>query len=246
MNELSEKDLSLIQKYLGDALSPSDKSMFEEKIKQPAFNKELLFQAQLVDSLEEIDNATVRQELAELKGKSKEKATTSNFSNLIKIIGVAAILALAWIAYQSMQHSSPSPTQLAESYGYVYPPSEIQRGQADSTNSISEAMKAYADKNYAHATTLFNKSQTKSEQAYMYLANCYIQTKKYNKAEKVLKNLVLSEDVELKQNAEWYLTICHLAQSDLNNTNAQLGKIIENKNHLFFENARRLQKDINS
>jgi len=246
MKQLSDKDQELIQKYLGDTLTPSDRPLFENRIKDAAFNKELLFQAQLVDQLEELDKAAIRKTLKEHDAAtSSTKTNQPKINNLIKIILFAAFLALCWIGYQSMQHNqSPKDIQqLAATHNYVYPPSEIQRGTT-ATEGYTTALKAYADKKYAEAASLFNLVEPKTETIYMYLANCYMQEKRYDKAEKIFQNLILSEDQAIKQNAEWYLAISALAQGNKELTKNRLNAIIAVKDHLFGEKARSIIKEL--
>ncbi len=96
---LSDKQLSLIEKYLDKDLSTAEQIEFEENLKDPEFKDQLLFQSKLLDKLETstADSALLSKDITMTKPQA-------NLQSLILRLVIAVLLIIA-IVYAMIRYS---------------------------------------------------------------------------------------------------------------------------------------------
>jgi len=243
MNQVSDKDQILIQKYLADSLTTDELELFESRLSDDSFNKELMLQAKLLDSLDAIDKELVIEEITANTPKINTNRPKAK-SKLIWVIGLIIIATVAWLAYLQLPTQPVTMAHLVEKYDTPYPPAAVERGASTKQNKfITEAMAAYVNQDYELALENFGKIAGRAKFADFYIVTCFIKTRRYQKAIDML--VVLGHDIDPKvmQNSDWYRAIAYLGLENKPAATEQLNKIVSNKKHLFYSKAKKLLRE---
>lgn len=244
---LTTQQLELIQKYLGDKLSASDEVAFKQFLSLPEFRKELAFQANHIDALEEVDNLLAKESLSSL-AKGRQSLSGSKKSKLpFLLLLIPLLLAIYYIYSLSSEVSGEQSTnysQMAEANAVVYPPREVIRGAEIETGSEKweEAMDFYSRRDYLSALNSFLLVKPMDELTGLYIANCNIQLKNYEAAIKGLEPLSRSADNEIRQNSEYYLLISQIGKGNSESALSSCDRILERTDHIFYDRVLRLRE----
>lgn len=244
---LSEQSYELIQKYLSKTLTDKEQSTFDEELKNSSFQKELLYQAKLVDTLEEADHKQLKERLLANSPKVKiESPQPSMFSLGIRIATIGLILLGLSYAYKKFVTPTNHHEELIAMYDSPYPPVNLQRGNSGEglTELFQKAMPLYANEDYQGALVAFESLNQKDEQVELYKSNCLIQMESYDKAKNILEKLAQSSDQQIKENAEWYLAVSEMGAGNIPGTKKLLEKIVINPEHIFYTKAKELIKSL--
>lgn len=248
--KLTEQDFDLIQRHLSDTLDEKSKMTFDSKIKNEAFQAELIRQAQMIDALAEVDYLDVKAELSGLDASAGATAMEPKKSSMKWpwiLLALAGLLALAWVGYNQGQASKTNPMQfaeLAEKHNVVYPPILVERGTSTEVDpAMLECMKSYANEDWQGALEKLKLMQPMTSKIRLYISNCHIQLGDYNKALIELEAFS-SNDPELSHNQEWYKVISYLGKKDRVTAKALLENIVSNPDHLFFSKAKQLLTEL--
>jgi len=228
---ISERDYELIQRHLSDTHTEASKTEFQSKLGDEAFEKELLYQAQMIDVLGEVDYLSVKEELEKTATAptSTEAAKVSKKNPLmwLLILGMLAGLFLAGLKI-GKKAKQDNYMELAEAYHVAYPVAQIERGANDGQNEVvTEGMKAYANNNWQLALDAFEKINPQTDKIRLYKSNCLIELGNYQKASDVLAGIT-TMDLEITENQQYYQAICAVGTNEKASAISLLSKIFPN------------------
>lgn len=249
--KITEKQQELIQKYLSGELKGDDEVLFEQYKDMPEFKIELLFQAQVLDSLVQVDEDWIREELIKNETPRSNTKSSSN-SNGMKIkmvlmLGVILLLVTAFWYLTNVKSDISEGSNYRDVIAMNNVPYPLQKNSRGAVNpmEVSKAMRAYANGNYSEALALFNTITEPSEEEALYIASCHIQLEQFSDAQTILSPLVNSQKIDIKHNAEWYLIISQFGNDLPVDAMSGLQKISTNSNHLFFERSKNMLSTLN-
>lgn len=245
---LSDKDISLITKHLKGELSAIEKDSFDTRLRSESFRKELLNRAELIDSLNAIDEEIIKEGFKKL---NTTALPVPSKSSSIKTIGLIIFAALAllvslWFAKSMTSNSEIQYAQLVDTYQSIYPPQDIGRGQNGELppEGLGMAMKEYVEGNYKIALTSFEAINPRTNNLKLYMANCLIGLNDFKSAKTMLGSMEQDLDPKVNQNKDWYLIICELGLENKSRVNSLLDQIKNSPNHIFKDKAKGLSQDI--
>ena len=239
---LNERQQALIEKYLDNKLSDIQEKDFEVELKNEGFRKQLLFQAQMVDSHRAIEKEKLLKQLESFAQANKKDSKSK--LNLGLLIGIILLSLLSYALIYNLKPDNHAKELYAQ-YFIELPANVNQRGG----NVINEedyiiAMQSYIEGDYNKAKQGLEPIAPINNKAKLYLAICYMHTNNFIKARETLKSLKDSEDINILENAEWYLSLVSVKEGNFNKSKEELQVILLNKNHLFFDKAEELMSDL--
>ncbi|GAA0188305.1 hypothetical protein GCM10009122_46250 [Fulvivirga kasyanovii] len=220
-----ETHRALIDKYLTDSLTESEKDSFDLLLKDPEFKEAVLYEKRVVAAIKASANAKLK---AHLKGISSNTPITENSNtNYIKKLwlSAASVLIIASIGYFFYTSNQPISNQFEEFYE-LYPAVTIQRGEGDEVN---KALQLYSEEKYQEAANeLTSLASADQPTYYLYLGNCYLQLGQSQNAIAAFETLIeVSNDSILTQHSQWYLALAYLQSNEPESLKALLHKIID-------------------
>lgn len=245
MEKLSDSDLALIEAYIDRDISDEQQEVFQERMANcEAFRREVILQEAVVKSLYKEKRNAIKEELKkwtnqpEVKKRSKKQKKTP----IIRIcIGVAASL-FAAISLFFMQNQHNAGHLYAGHY-INYPSEVVARG--DANVSYKTAVNFYALDDFSKAEKEFELLLEEEDNASyrLYLANCYMKTEKWDKAEKSLLQIV-SSGTELVHEAKWFLSLVYIKENDLKKSKKLLEEVSAD-HKVYSSSANDLLKELN-
>ncbi len=226
-----EKENMIIIKYLDGNLDEAEKITFNQLIKNSEeFRKELENMEVIIASLKVSDRIRRFKEAKDFFQELDQKNYKS--SNIRKsraywTIGAAATIAFVLIAYLFLIPSDKStqPKELYAQYFEVFPLSESLRKSQDLPLGLS----AYKGGDYEKVIFYLDKPHTTDVldvPVSIYLANAFLITSRYEKAEDRLSQALLDTTDPLhKHYLHWYLGLTQLALGKTGEANKTLAKI---------------------
>ncbi|UII34863.1 hypothetical protein LVD17_13710 [Fulvivirga ulvae] len=215
----------LIDKYLTNSLTESEKGSFILLLEDPEFKEAVLHEKRVVAAIKASEKAKLK---AYLKGISantpiSENQNTRYFKKLW--IAAASVLLIASIGYFFYISNQPISSQFEEFYE-LYPAVTIQRGEGE---AISNALQLYSEGKYQEAATELAVFANPDQPVYyLYLGNCYLQLEESQKAIAAFEALIeVSNDSILTQHSQWYLVMAYLQSNEPEPLKALLHKIID-------------------
>jgi len=132
----------------------------------------------------------------------------------------------------------------AEHYKII--PAEVNQrgGSSQSNEKFQEAMIKYASKDYKAALNLLENLGNSSSKIKLYKAICNIELDQFENAKSYLDDVSKSLNSEDQQNAEWYIALLYLKQSNLTSSKETLNRIVQQPDHLFVLKAKALIKEL--
>lgn len=225
---LSENDIEIIEKYLDQDLSPEELVIFETKLSVPEFVAELELQKTALVALKAKDKASLKEELKQLHLKVKEnQETPSPKSFSIKYWAAAAVFLLFAVAIGFYLNQQRSTQELYMAYYQPYPADPMIRGS--DTNLFNEAMNAYRSKNYPNSIQKFEETLQQHQDSvrlHLFLGNSYLNQGQFELAEKSFKVAAQSQDVFIKQHAQWYLALTYLKDKETASAIETLNRLV--------------------
>lgn len=135
----------------------------------------------------------------------------------------AALMAGALFFLYFLSGTTNSPQELF-AMNYIKPAfTETQR----STTSFQQLKTAYENKDYSTVTQLLENDNEAKPKLKLYLGISHLELEQPDKAIAVFKSLQSSSTI--KDQATWYLALCHLKQKEVFKTKTELQKLVDGK-----------------
>lgn len=214
---------NLIDKYLTDLLSESEKEHFMILLADPEFKENVLHEKRVVAALKANERAKLRSHLKSISSRTPTAANT--FRKLW--VAAATVLLIASVGYFFYLNNLPISQQFDEFYE-PYPAVTIQRGEAE---EISKGLQLYSEEKYGEAAVELTRLASAEQPVYyLYLGNCYLQLEEPQKAITAFKALIeVSNDSILTQHSQWYLALAYLKNNEQEMLKDLLHQIIDQK-----------------
>ena len=238
---LSETSYELIEKYLDKTLSAEEQPLFDAALEDKAFRDQLAFQAHLIDLLTDEEKTKLHESIKSSSTSVKKLVSDSKKKKRsLWPMGIAAGLALCLAAFFVMKmFNTISTEQIYVDHFRPYPPAVIERGQGEYLPTVfKNAMKAYVNEDYSTALPLFEEMGTENEKILIYKAMSLMKLDNDNEAKALLSNLARSTEPSIKQNAEWYLALLYIKDSQIQRAIDLLNPISQDRYHLFARDAK--------
>lgn len=245
MEKLTNTDIELIEAYIDREISETQQEAFQDRMaNSEAFRREVMLHESVVKSLYLEKRNALKKELKnwadqpEVKKRSKKQKRTP----IIRLsIGIAASLfAAVSLFFMQNQHNT---AQLYAGHYINYPAQSAMRG--DAGVSYESAVKYYDLDNFSKAEEAFEVLLEGNENSNyrIYLANCYMKTEKWDKAEQSLLQIVDS-GTELVHEAKWFLSLVYIKKNDLNKSKHLLQEVSAD-NRIYSSSAHDLLEELN-
>lgn len=219
--ELFEK----IEGYLNNTLSQSQKESFEKEILDNSeLRKEVEKHRELHFQLSDFDVLDFRKKLQEIESQIETKKGVSKktlrylrplAATFLLLIG----LSVMWLLLNKSQNS------LFENYYQPYPMEDVIRGEKPKVST--EITTKYNKKQYQEIIVdleILVRDFPENDLYKVYLGNSYLNLNEENKAISVFG--LISENI-YKEEALWYIALCHLRTKNNKKTKIALEKVVQ-------------------
>lgn len=226
-----DKEL-LLYNYFANQLTDDEQLLFDELLKNDLdFKAQFEFEKDLKRVIKEYVNEDLKEKLVgyerEISGKDKSKPSKWRFKNWSIAASIALLIGLGWIGIKSF--SGPDYNELYQDNFEGYPNTvyTISRADGDSTKE-RDAFAAYEAGDYEKAVAAFQELRSTGGISHVdfYQALSYLQLGKNTQAIDLLKNVMLNDEV-FRAEANWYLALAYLKDSDKVNAVAALKRQVQ-------------------
>jgi len=231
---LSNKQLKLIEKYLDKDLSTSEQLEFDENLNDPAFKEQLLFQAQMVDSLGKKEP---------MPGSPNQALKTSKLPALLMRLA-ATVLMIFVVLFALKNFATNKDTKTYAKYYEVYPANN-SRGVIAKENQeeFNLALTDYSHGKYQAALDRLLAIPEQNEEQALYIASCYMELDQEDEALKLFGGMKKSINSKYRHTAEWYTVLLKLKKKN-QDIKPDLNKILSSKDHMYYMQAQKLQLEL--
>ena len=237
--DLSDHHMSLIEKYLADELSESERAAVEEKaIQSPSFSDELELQRKMIASIRREDNQLLREELHHLADQL-QITNTYQKKRHYWVYAAASVIVIICTIFLLL----PSKESLFASYYHPLPESPILRGET-AHDSYATAMQKYSIGNYEEALVLLTTiySQTYDPETELYIGSCLLSLRRAESAISYLENAAHADIQIISDHGRWYLALAYLDTGDLDQARSTLHQLSLEVDHMYQEKSKSLLK----
>ena len=230
-----DKEL-LLYNYFANQLTEDEQLLFDELLKNDMdFKAQFEFEKDLKRVIKEYVNADLKEKLVgyekEISAKDKSNPSKWRFKNWSIAASITLLIGLGWIGFKSL--SGPDYDNLYQDNFEGYPNTvyTISRGDGD-TSKERDAFAAYEAGEYEKAVTAFQELRSTGGISHgdFYQALSYLQLGKNAQAIDLLKNVILNDEA-FKAEANWYMALAYLKDSDKVNAVATLKKHVADFNY---------------
>jgi len=218
-----------IDDYIMGRLSPSERELFEKRMKKdPALQKKVDICNELHDSIQETDIHSLREKLISAQYSVKSpKIKWIRLSTYITAASIALFIALRFLVVDSSQNHERLFSKHFQPFQIV---GETRSSQPSESNILSdELVNLYINNKYNDAIPVIESYLDRypnDNQASLMLTSAYLETNRDEKAEELLKRLVLENNNEFYAEViEWYLALSILKQGKLEEAKSILTEI---------------------
>lgn len=242
-----ERDIELIEKYLTNELSSSEKQAFDARLlEDESLTAEFQRRQTAHKALDFMIAANLKKQLSELEEEDKVVSITSRRTSRMRILSIAAsLLVLIGVFYFLSSQGTTSRPELAAHY-YEQPDYNTQRSSSDTTapeDELSKGIAALINGEYAQAITNLDSIQN-SDPFYIlaqyYQGHALYLSKQFDKAEENFDRVSASGDVRRVNEAEWYSLLSCLAQDAP--CTQKLDNLLNNTGHDYHDQALAISK----
>lgn len=251
-------NFSKIEDYLFGDLSETDKKQFETDITTNTnLKKEVSLHKMEHQTMELMAQKDLKSQLNQWKQeknapaqKQETKVVSINRTRrlLVRFAAAASVLLLV-----SVFTGNLLSTDNATLAGNFFEETAIsdRANKGDATNLpevLIPGVQAMQAGDYQKAVDLLSQINIPAykETAQVLQAECYFQLKNYQKTINTSNPLTNSSDDSIKEKAEWYLILSHIALEETTKAKELLQPILQNKDHSFYPYAKDLEKDLGS
>jgi len=235
-----------IERYLDGEMTNEELKWFEKEIEgNISLKNEILLRQKVNKALSETKIINYRKLLEEayidytLSNKNRGEKT-SIFKYYIVTF---SILILVFIAINFFLIKI-SPDKIYKKFYETFPPTFTLRSINNVESSIlKNAINEYSKNNFEKSAILFEqllKTNKQSPALNFYAAISNMEIKKFEKAEKYFIEVINNKNTSIfKEESMWYLSLCYIAQNNINKAKPLLKEIIKN-NGYYAEQAKKI------
>lgn len=226
----------LLYNYFANQLTEDEQLLFDELLKNDMdFKAQFEFETDLKRVIKEYVNEDLKEKLVgyekEISAKDKINTSKWRFKNWSIAASITLLIGLGWIGFKSL--SGPDYDDLYQDNFEGYPNTvyTISRGDGD-TSKERDAFAAYEAGEYDQAVAAFQELRSMGGTSHgdFYQALSYLQLGKNAQAIDLLKNVILKDET-FKAEANWYMALAYLNDSDKVNAVATLKRHVRDFNY---------------
>lgn len=246
---MDQEKYEKIERYLGDQLSPEEKTAFEAAIEQDESLKQAVEEQRIShEAIEVIIEDNLRGSFAKWKEEEQETKRVSTpivakKNRRITWAIAATILVLIVLGVMQWRSNSYSNESILADHFQPFIPSDLRSPAA--TNGMNEGLAAFENQDYKTAIDFFRSIRDTSIQyaaAQYSLAHSYYAAKNYDLASQYFTNSIELGDIRYKEKAEWYLLLVALAQDKIDEAfSKRLDAIANDADHSYYKPAQEIR-----
>lgn len=228
-------DILIIQSYIDGSLNDQERLAFEEKMKvSPDLADKVTRQKSILVHFE-VNQKKIRKDkmlsdFEQMLAKQKDIPKPSSTLSVKWYAYAASITGILLVSLYIYFSQSSYNNKLYNHYYKPYLEQSILRGDGNN-GTYDLGYDLYSNEQYEDAILKFNTLISNSEEAndelFLYLGNCYLNTRNIEKAistfQKVPDNSIFHKE------GLWYISLSYLKAGDNNNAIKTLNKLIENR-----------------
>lgn len=210
-----DKDV-LLYNYFSKQLSEEQQQMFDELLKTDSgFKSQFEFEMNLKHAIKYKENKDLKAKLISFESDINEELIISKPKTGIKNWSIAASIALliglGFLGYNSL---STNYSDLYNANFQEYPNTVYAITRSDTNETLErDAFVEYESANYQKALDTFEKLQAPNAYITFFKAQCYLGLSENTKAIELFKK-VENEQLEFKEEANWYLALTYLKENN--------------------------------
>jgi len=253
MDPFDNENIELIDKYLTETLSKEEEELFQEKLKEPAFQTQLeeaeqikasiaIFELRQKKKLLEAEESILKEENAKEVVAVKQTFTIKRFLKIASIL--VGVSLLAWWGLSQFNGKADSEVLFAQ---YFLPQknnlSPVQKGASDQS-LLQQTFFYYENAAYDKAIEGFQLliAEENNDDYRFYQANALLATDQTNKAISLLELIIQkSESQYLKDgDPQWYLALAYIRKKQNSDARSILSSF--STDSFYYEKAKALLK----
>jgi tetratricopeptide (TPR) repeat protein len=243
-------NIELIESYLEDRLSESEKADFEKRLgSDPEFEKEYNDFKKLIQGIDVFGADEFSSTVAGWEGEIKAKSQTQNRTQRYRLYAAAAIILMVLlpIGYLLLNpFSGNSNDALFAAYFEPYDDVITSRaGVAD--DALIQGMKLYEAGSFKESMRFLKnyvKDQPNDDEARFYLAITALASGELDIAQKELTELLQNKEYLFYEQVQWYLALTYLKADNHDQLTRVLTTILANDSHSYFSKSTELLKKL--
>ena len=208
--KLSEKDLLLIEKYIGGTANDEESRLFHEKqITSKVFAEQAELQETMVAAIKQQEDSVFKKKL-KVRAQQFQIPARKKLSGWIPRVAAALLLIIMLIFIL------PSSDSIFEDNFKPLLEQPITRGESAENSYYEDAMKTYSIGNYQQAYDEFDKISAPEliDEASLYKGNCLLALGDAKKAIGQFSKAKKSNNQWIAQNADWYMALALIKVHD--------------------------------
>lgn len=253
---MTENDKLIIEKYLDNSLSLAEQQVFDQRLEDPVFAKEVKLYKEAVQAIYALGDDKLKALLQEEEAKIAPPQYSKQFvpkipTKLAKSYWwamAASLLVLLSVGYWFFNQKPIEQAQTKEAlFAANFEPyknynDNIVRGKKDTalTSIIVKALEAYNENDYKSFLTYFEKADNPSKDALFLMGNAYLGIGEPLKAIPIFDKIAADSTDPHQLQAEWYLALTYLKAGNTEGCRILLEKIKAKPNHPKREKAESL------
>lgn len=239
---LTNTDYELIDKYLLGNLQEEEKTLFEQRRNDKAFEKELDWRTDMQTVFKTKGRSALKNRLQRLENntiaKEQEQESTIIALQAKRWLRIAASLLLLVLCIWWWNTRLLSKNDLYAQHFEPYPNIIAPIVKSDNAPTKFElAFQTYEQKKYTMAVDLLNQLPV-TEEVSFYLALSLMAQNKTNEASTRLRQIMDNKEARFFEAAQWYLALAYLREEQVNEAKVLLDLIHNQEKHPFKEKAR--------
>ncbi|MFC4095969.1 tetratricopeptide repeat protein [Euzebyella saccharophila] len=240
----------LINGYFENSLTSEQTQELERLYRTDLdFAQQLDYEKELSKALKSNERNEIRNMFNELKPSKEANGKKKSLVVQLRPWMMAASIALlvgvsSWLLFFNTPNQSPEELYKIHFAPYENVVHPIERG-VEIEDLKTRAFSAYENEEFEKALALFKELNTKSTDSYLqfYEAIVLMQLEKHDEAIPLLENYIAA-DGELKERAQWYLSLSYLKTKQFEKSKSLFGEIAD-QNGFKSKEASNLLKELN-
>jgi tetratricopeptide (TPR) repeat protein len=248
MKDDNPQYFDLIQTYIDGEMSPAEAAKFEQDLHEKIdLKKEYDLYLALQEGIKRQNIEVLKEQFKKIDQQLDAKASNSvsrtiNFRLISIAASVVLIIALSFYFTAGNNEVSIAKTFWEEDRGLK----NLMGTSLNNNEKMEKAMNFYKLGEYDKATSIFEtmKYETKNDTVSYYSAILNFKKDKFEEAILGFKSVVSKKESIFIEKAEYRLALSYLAAHHKEEAKEVISKIISDQNHLYFDQASDLSKEI--
>ncbi|MBI5541382.1 MAG: hypothetical protein HY951_15055 [Bacteroidia bacterium] len=211
-----EERTILIEQYLDGELQGENLKNFESQLQNDKeFAQDYFLQKEIRNALSDWEIIDLREKLDKIQKDFKKNKQRAIIKKPVLLFSACAVIAILIVSSIFIFDKSYTNDELYEKYYTHYVAGIQTRGiEKTTTDTYTQALKAYDNKQYIEAIDLLNRipdtSQTHTIAKEYFTGLSYMELKKYDEAIKHFNSVADDYQTAFHENIIWYLGLCYI------------------------------------